>query len=125
MGTATKTLPRYPNSIYYNVATKAESVDEYNWIYGPSTDPQGNCVAISGVTTCLTAVLPANGYDTYIAPFEARQTLGRVLGNDPRPHYTHQSNLAEVSTGGGLVTTWLDLVLNGNGRPGRSSGTRT
>ena len=46
VGTGTRTLPRYPNSLYYNVATKQESADEYNWIYGPSTNPQGNCVAV-------------------------------------------------------------------------------
>ena len=122
VGTATKTLPRYPNSLYYNVASKVESTDEYNWIYGPKgVDPtvpgtEGNCTAQAGVTTCLPKLLSlSDGFDTYIAPFAARETLGRLLGNDPRPHFVHQSNIAETVGGDSLVYTWLNLVLNGGG----------
>ena len=104
------TLPRYPNSLYYNVGTAAELVDEYNFIYTPDNPAtaavEGSCVP-SSVNTCLTAPLPANGFSTYIAPFEATQTLGRVLNNDPRPHFIHQSNFAEER----LAYTWLDTML--------------
>ena len=35
------------------------------------------------------------GYTDYIVPLETRIALRHVLANDPRPHYVHQSNIAE------------------------------
>ncbi len=102
------TLPRYPNNIYYNVATKAESADEFNWIYtSVANGGSGICEANPQVTTCIAPVSTDTGFESSIAPFEARQTLLRVLNNDPRPHYSHQSNLAED----GLTYIWLDRML--------------
>lgn len=49
------------------------------------------------------------GYGSYIVPREARTALGHVLANDPRPHYVHQSNLAEER----LLYPVLDRVLDG------------
>jgi hypothetical protein len=79
------TLPRYPTGIYYNVGTKAEQLDEYNYL---------NYEVCGGGPACLRA--PAD-WDTYVAN-EATIVLRHVLGNDPRPHYVHQSNLAEDGT---------------------------
>jgi hypothetical protein len=38
---------------------------------------------------------PVTGYSDHIVPLEARIGLGHVLAGDPRPHFIHQSNLAE------------------------------
>ena len=35
------------------------------------------------------------GFGSYIVPLEAEIALRHVLGNDARPHFVHQSNLAE------------------------------
>ncbi len=98
------TLPRYPNNLYYNVGTGAELVDEYNWIYTSAADGG------SGICTTLgyDCVTPVSNFATDIAPLEAKATLNRVLNNDPRPHYVHQSNFAEER----LAYTWLNLVLS-------------
>ena len=63
-----------------------------------------------------------SGFDDYIAPFEARQVLGRLLNDDPRPHYVHASNIAETVGGDSLVYTWLNLALNGGGSDRRLQG---
>ncbi|MGW0858440.1 hypothetical protein [Streptomyces sp. NPDC002690] len=91
------TVPRYPLNIYYNAGTKADEVDEYNFIYGSRAQGgSGICDDNPATTTCLAAPLSTTtGFDDYIVPLESRQALGHVLGNDPRPHYVHQSNLAE------------------------------
>jgi hypothetical protein len=86
------TVPRYPTGIYYNVGTKAEQLDEYNYVYLPPS-LGGGCVA-SAVNTCLTTAASWNQYVNN----EATIMFRHMLGNDPRPHYMHQSNLAEDGT---------------------------
>jgi hypothetical protein len=88
LGENTRTLPRYPMNLFYNVGTAAELVDEYNDIYGTSLDP-------------------SEGFAQTILPGEVRATLLHVLLNSPRPHYVHQSNLAEEQ----LLYLVLDDVL--------------
>jgi hypothetical protein len=85
-----RTLPRYPTNIYYNASKQKQQLDEYNWIY---TDPVGGggCTPIAGVTTCNGA--PAS-WAAYVAS-EDRIMFSHMMGNDPRPHYVHQSNLAD------------------------------
>lgn len=90
------TVPRHPTNIYYNTATRAEQLDEYNYLYFE------NCVNTS-VTTCLTA--PAT-WDQYVNR-ESGIMLGHVLGNDVRPHYVHQGNIAED----GVLYDVLDKVV--------------
>jgi hypothetical protein len=80
------TVPRHPTGIYYNVGTRAEELDEYNWINFTAC-PTGNL-------GCLSA--PAD-WSTYVGN-EASMILRHILDNDPRPHYVHQSNLAEDGT---------------------------
>ena len=87
LGNPILTVPRFPTNIYYNVGTFAEQLDEYNYIY------YDHCVP-TPFTTCRTS--PATWQD-YVDS-ETNIIMGHVVGNDPRPHYVHQSNLAEDGT---------------------------
>jgi len=114
---STLTVPRYPMNVFYNVATFQEEVDEYNSIYGTTWDASTNAAAQAAFTTTL-------------VPLEVRTALTKVLGNDPRPFYVHQSNLAEdrilypvlegILTGYRSVyasnTPLVTLSLSGQGR---------
>lgn len=105
---AAKTVPRHPMNVYYNVGTAAEMADEYNWIYTSRADGGSGACEDNPASTCLPAPLDtATGYAAYIVPQEARTALGHVIANDPRPHYVHQSNLAEER----LLYPVLDKVL--------------
>ncbi len=88
----TTTVPRYPNNTYYNVGTFAEELDEYNWLY-VARGYGGNCVN-TATTTCSYAPI---SYSQMVQR-ETGIMLGHVLGNDPRPTFMHQSNLAEDGT---------------------------
>jgi hypothetical protein len=96
VGPAT-TVPRYPMNIFYNAGRAAEQVDEYNWIYtSRAQGGSGICEDNPATTTCLPAPLDlGTGYQEHIVPLERRIALGHVLANDPKPHFIHQSNLAE------------------------------
>ena len=62
------TVPRHPMNIFYNVATKADEVDEYNWIYTSRADGgSGICDEQPGLDLHRTAV-GATGFDSYIVP---------------------------------------------------------
>lgn len=90
------TVPRFPMNVFYNAGTAQEETDEYNWIYTNLAQGGSGACATSGNSTCLIAPLdPDTGYASYIVPLEAKIDLGHVLGNNPRPHFMHQSNLAE------------------------------
>ncbi|MQY12313.1 hypothetical protein SRB5_24460 [Streptomyces sp. RB5] len=92
-----RTLPRFPMNVFYNAGREAEQTDEYNWLYARRTDGgSGVCEDNPATTTCLPAPLdPATGYRSYIVPLESRIALGHITANNPRPHFVHQSNLAE------------------------------
>ncbi|WP_235023717.1 hypothetical protein [Streptomyces sp. WAC05374] len=103
-----RTVPRHPMNVYYNVGTAAEMTDEYNWIYTSKEDGGSGVCETDPASTCLDEPLDVNtGYASYIVPQEARIALGHVIANDPRPHYVHQSNLAEDR----LLYPVLDKVL--------------
>lgn len=105
---AAKTVPRHPMNVYYNVGTAAEMADEYNWIYTSRADGGSGICESNPASTCLPAPLDtATGYAGYIVPQEARTALSHVVANDPRPHYAHQSNLAEER----ILYPVLDRVL--------------
>ncbi|WP_217178342.1 hypothetical protein [Streptomyces sp. AC495_CC817] len=110
VGPAT-TVPRHPMNVFYNAGRAAEQVDEYNWIYtGRAQGGSGICEDNPATTTCLTAPLdPATGYEEVIVPLEKRIALGHVLAGDPKPHFIHQSNLAEDR----IAYPVLDGVLDG------------
>ncbi|WP_188316451.1 hypothetical protein [Solihabitans fulvus] len=102
-------VPRHPINVFYNVANPAEEVAEYNWIYTSRADGgSGICEDHPDTTTCIKPLDGATGYQSYILPLESRIALGHVLGNDPRPHYVHQSNLAE----GRLLYPLLENILS-------------
>jgi hypothetical protein len=103
-----RTVPRYPLNVFFNVATRAEQVNEYNWIYTSRADGgSGTCEDNPATVTCIPPLDPQTGYADYIVPLESRLALRRVLGNDPRPHFLHQSNLTEDR----LIYPLLDAVL--------------
>ncbi|MFC8277084.1 hypothetical protein ACFUJR_32065 [Streptomyces sp. NPDC057271] len=105
---AAKTVPRHPMNVYYNVGTAAEMADEYNWVYTSRADGGSGICESDPASTCLPAPLDtATGYATHIVPQEARTALSHVVANDPRPHYVHQSNLAEDR----ILYPVLDRVL--------------
>ncbi|GAA3237182.1 hypothetical protein GCM10020256_56470 [Streptomyces thermocoprophilus] len=63
------TVPRYPMNVYYNVGTKAEMADEYNWVYTSRADGGSGACEDNPASTCLDAPLDtATGYDSYIVP---------------------------------------------------------
>ncbi|MCX5201681.1 hypothetical protein OG897_09485 [Streptomyces sp. NBC_00237] len=93
---AALTVPRHPMNVYYNVGTAAEMADEYNWLYTSRADGGSGACEDNPASTCMDEPLDVqSGYASYIVPQEARTALGHVVNNDPRPHYVHQSNLAE------------------------------
>ncbi|MFC5220374.1 hypothetical protein [Streptomyces coerulescens] len=105
---AALTVPRYPMNVYYNTGTAQEMADEYNWIYTSTADGGSGICETNPASTCLPEPLDtATGYADHIVPQEARIALGHVVGNDPRPHYAHQSNLAEDR----ILYPVLDRVL--------------
>jgi hypothetical protein len=104
-GTAT-TIPRHPTALFYNTATKAQAVDEYNWIYTSAADGgSGMCTATA---TCITPLDLTTGFNSYIIPTATAFDMGFILSNDPRPFYAHTSNL----TGDRLAYYLLDGILN-------------
>jgi hypothetical protein len=91
-----RTVPRHPMNIYFNVAKKSEETAEYNWIYSSRANGgSGICEDNPATTTCVTPLNAATGFDEKIVPAETTVALSHITNNDPRPHYAHQSNLAE------------------------------
>ncbi|MFD7898814.1 hypothetical protein [Streptomyces sp. NPDC059743] len=103
------TVARYPINIFYNAGRTSEQVDEYNWLYtSRAQGGSGLCEDLAN-TTCLDAPLDtATGYTNHIVPLETSIALGHVLANDPRPHFMHQSNLAEDRIGYPVLDAVLD-----------------
>jgi sarcosine oxidase gamma subunit len=95
------TVPRYPTNVYYNASTRAQQLDEYNYIYLPPS-LGGSCVDTL-VTTCLSAPVTWQQYVTA----EGNAIVRHMLINDPRPHFAHQSNL----TGDRILLTVLDKAI--------------
>jgi hypothetical protein len=108
-------VPRYPSNVYYNVSRQGQQLDEYNWIYVAPANG-GGCVPIPDVTTCRTA--PAT-WAEYVAS-ENTVMFRHLMGNDPRPHFMHQSNLADYNAGlaetdpnqGGILYPVVDGLLD-------------
>jgi hypothetical protein len=86
-------IPRYPTNIYYNVSTNAQEVDEYQTLYDDPT-----CVPVAGVTTC-NAAGTAFTIGQIVASAD-QNMFQHMMGNDPRPHYFHQTNLMSSQTSG-------------------------
>jgi hypothetical protein len=107
IGTSTKTLPRHPMNVFYNVATAAEEVNEYNWIYTSAADGGSGICTNNPSSTCIAPLSESTGYQSYIVPTERDIALQHILADDPRPHYAHQSNFAE----GRIAYNVLDAIL--------------
>jgi len=102
------TFPRHPMALWFNVATKAAEVDEYNWIYNTRANGGGGfCEDHPDISTCIAPLDPATGFDSYILPTETRFDLMNIITNDARPHYVHQPNLTEDR----LLYPVLDSIL--------------
>ncbi|MFE9837707.1 hypothetical protein ACFYP4_21610 [Streptomyces sp. NPDC005551] len=106
-----ETVSRYPMNVFYNAGRAAEQVDEYNWIYtSRAQGGSGICEDHLDTSTCLSSPLSTTtGYTDHIVPLETRIALGHVLSNDPKPHFIHQSNLAEER----IAYPVLEGVLDG------------
>ena len=79
--------PRHPINVFYNAATNAQELDEYNTLYG-AAPPTRQCHDTS-MTTCSTT------------PFTFAEVINQVvsgmlqnmLSNNPEVSYVHQTNL--------------------------------
>ncbi len=78
--------PRHPINVFYNAATNAQELDEYNTLYDSSA-PGSQCHTTS-VTTCS-----ATAFDF---PQVVQQVVAgmfqNMLANDPAVSYVHQTN---------------------------------
>ena len=85
-GTA-EVAPRHPINIFYNAATNAQELDEYNTLYDASY-PDSQCHD-TAITTCSTT------------PFTFAQVISQIvagmlqnmLSDNPETSYVHQTNL--------------------------------
>jgi hypothetical protein len=87
-------IPRYPTALAHDVATQDQVLDRLR----------------------STGRMSAESW-TDVVRAEARRIFAKVVGNDPRPHYFHQSNLVAARMGGNgssssLLCELLDAVLN-------------
>ena len=95
-GTA-QVAPRYPINIFYNAATNAQELDEYNTLYDADY-PDSQCHD-TATTTCATT------------PFTFAQVIGQVVGgmlqnmlsNNPETSYVHQTNLLGTPPYSGIL----------------------
>lgn len=78
------TVPRWPTNAYFNVGRRGEQLDEYNTIY------MGRSPNIETTTSRM----PPSTWNAYIES-ESSMIFKHLISNDPRPHFFHQSNLAE------------------------------
>ncbi|MCZ4492938.1 MAG: hypothetical protein JWP53_1869 [Conexibacter sp.] len=109
-----QTVPRYPSNVYYNTSRQGQQLDEYNWIYVAPANG-GGCVPIANVTTCRTTAATWGDY------LNSENTImfRHLMGNDPRPHFMHQSNLADYNANlletdplqGGILYPVVDGLL--------------
>ncbi len=107
VGTA-MTAPRHPTILYYNAATVAQEVDEFNWLYtSRANGGSGYCEDNPAVATCV-APLNEAGFTSTIIPNDAAFNLGFILSNDPRPFYAHTSNMG----GDRIIYPLLESILN-------------
>jgi len=107
VGTA-MTAPRHPTILYYNAATVAQEVDEFNWLYSTRANGgSGYCEDNPAVATCV-APLDEAGFMSTIIPNDAAFNFGFILSNDPRPFYAHTSNMG----GDRIIYPLIGSILN-------------
>ena len=109
-GTA-QVAPRYPINIFYNAATNAQELDEYNTLYDADY-PDSQCHD-TATTTCATT------------PFTFAQVINQVVGgmlqnmlsNNPETSYVHQTNLLGTPPYPGVLPP-ADYVPAATSQPG-------
>ncbi len=79
--------PRHPVNIFYNAATNAQELDEYNTLYS-SVAPGSQCQN-SSVTTCSSTLYTFSEVVSSIVS----QMFDYMLTNNPETTYVHQTNL--------------------------------
>jgi hypothetical protein len=86
-------IPRHPTALPHDAVTPSQVLDQLR-SNGAGGDE------------------PILSFDQVVAA-EARRLLSAAVGNDPRPHYFHQSNMiGGDDEAPGIVYTLLDAVLN-------------
>ena len=105
-------MPRHPLNVFYNVSTKQEETDEYNWVYTSRANGGSGLCENSTTTTCIAPLDPNTGWDSYILPLQVKIAMSYVRRNDPRVFYVHQSNLADDAIAYGVMEGVLAAYRN-------------
>ena len=85
-GTA-QVAPRHPINVFYNVATNAQELDEYNTLYDADY-PDSQCHNTSTVTCSTTPYTFAQVINQVVSGM-----FQNALSNNPEINYVHQTNL--------------------------------
>ena len=101
-------VPRHPIDVGYDVDTVAAEVNEFNWFKDSKADGGSGICQASNVTSCLKPLNPRTGWTSFIVPGQVQIVYTRLLNNDPRPFFMHQSNL----TGDRLAYVVMDDILS-------------
>ncbi len=78
--------PRHPINIFYNAATNAQELDEYNTLYDADA-PDSQCKSTSTTTCSTTPFTFADVINQVVSGM-----LTDMLTNDPEVSYVHQTN---------------------------------
>ena len=78
--------PRHPINVFYNAATNAEELDEYNTLY-TSVAPDSQCHDTSTTTCASTLYTFADVINQVVSGM-----FTNLLSNDPEISYVHQTN---------------------------------
>lgn len=97
LGSAT-TVPRYPIDLDYNTPTYRQAADQYNAIHvSKAQGGSGEC-EIEADNPCVAPISLDTGYLGVVVPWNVDETWQRVVADDPRPHFVHQTNLTSERT---------------------------
>jgi hypothetical protein len=100
-------IPRYPTNIYYNAATNAQEINEYETLYDLPTCTANAATTCNAAGTAFTMSQIVNSID-----FANPGMFSHMMGNDPRPHYFHQTNMMNQTTpGDALYYQVMDPLL--------------
>jgi hypothetical protein len=83
-------VPRHPTAVPYDASTAAQALDRHRHE--------------------AAGIAPVSWKQVLLA--EATRMFAVLMGNDPRPHYFHQSNLAGADKDGGIFYGLIDTLLN-------------
>jgi hypothetical protein len=89
--------PRHPINVFYNVATNAQELDEYNTLYS-SAAPDSQCHDTT-VTTCSATLFTFADVINQVVT----GMLQNMLSNNPEVSYVHQTNLMGTPPYSGIL----------------------